>query len=163
MERKKNLNGTFEMALRLLAILTTCHKSFTVERIAIYSYFCIYLTDYNSKENSVHPAIPFRNSNYINNKQVINNAIEMLLSKGLIEPAFTNSGLMIQSSKMGDALYGRIESAYKDELVRSINRTHQLLSQKTDEMLKDIVYSNISKWGSEFINESILREFYNEE
>ena len=36
-ERRKILNGNFEVALRLLAILTTCKRAMTVERLSVYA------------------------------------------------------------------------------------------------------------------------------
>ena len=46
MEREvKILNSTFEVALRLLAIMVTCKKAMTIERLSVYSYFALYLSD----------------------------------------------------------------------------------------------------------------------
>lgn len=89
--QRKILNGTFEIALRVLAILTTCKKSMTVERISIYSYFALYLADYSQEEISIHPEIPYRNSSYINSKGVMMRALEMLMTKGLAECEFNST------------------------------------------------------------------------
>lgn len=157
-KRQKILNGTFEVALRLLAILSTCRISMTVERIAIYSYFCIYLTDYDENEKSLHPKIPFRNASFINSKEVIHNAIELLLSKGLIETDLSETLFKISASELGSALYAQIDGTYKDRLVNNIIRAHSLFGKKTDKMLYDFVYNNMSKWGSEFSYESVIKE-----
>ena len=158
MERRKVLNGTFEVGLRLLAILTTCKKAMTVERMTIYSYFTLYLSDYHSEETNIHPAIPNRNASYLNSKDVIMAALEMLLKKGLIESNVKSMSLKFQATELGNLLYRQMDGAYKDKLVESIKRTHSLMKGKTDRSLNDYVYNNMAQWGSEFEYESVLKE-----
>ncbi len=149
MERRKVLNGTFEVALRLLGILTTCKKAMTVERMTIYSYFTLYLSDYHSEEENIHPAIPYRNASYLNSKDVIMAALEMLLKKGLIESNVKSMSLRFQATELGNLLYGQMGGSYKNKLVESIKRTHSLMKGKTDRNLNDYVYNNMTQWGSE--------------
>ncbi len=158
MERRKVLNGTFEVALRILAILTTCKRAMTVERMTIYSYFTLYLSDYQSEEISLHPAIPNRNASYMNSKDVIMSALEMLLKKGLIESDVKATSLKFQATELGALLYGQMDGAYKDKLVASIKRASTLMKGKTDRDLNDYVYNNMAKWGSEFEYESVLKD-----
>lgn len=156
--QRKILNGTFEIALRVLAILTTCKKSMTVERISIYSYFALYLADYSQEEISIHPEIPYRNSSYINSKDVMMRALEMLMTKGLAECEFDSTSLKFKSTGLGLTVYEQINGSYKTKLVDSIKRANELMKGKTDRDLNDYVYNNMEKWGSEFQYESILKE-----
>ncbi len=158
MERRKVLNGTFEVALRILAILTTCKRAMTVERMTIYSYFTLYLSDYRSEETNIHPAIPNRNASYLNSKNVIMAALEMLLKKGLIESDVKTTALRFQATELGTLLYGQMDGVYKKKLVESIKRAHTLMKGKTDRSLNNYVYNNMAKWGSEFEYESVLKE-----
>lgn len=156
-ERRKILNGTFEVAMRLLAILTTCKTAMTVERLSIYSYFVLYLSDYKTEEKSIHPEIPYRNSSFINSNDVIMQALEMLLTKGLAECDVTAASLKFKATELGKSLYGKIESGYKDNLVASVKETHSLMKGKTDRYLNNYIYTNLAKWGSEFEYESVLK------
>ena len=162
-ERRKILNGNLEVALRLLAILTTCKTAMTVERLSVYSYFTLYLSDYKSDEDSIHPAIPYRNSSYINSNDVIMQALEMLLSRGLVECDVTKASLKLRSTELGITLYGQIEGGYKEKLVTSIEEAHRLMKGKSDRYLNNYIYSNLAKWGSEFEYESVLKEIGYEE
>lgn len=156
-ERRKILNGTLEVALRLLAILTTCKTGMTVERLSIYSYFALYLSDYKSEGKSIHPEIPYRNSSFINSNDVIMQALEMLLTKGLVECDMTAASLKFKSTELGEALYSQIDGEYKEILVDNIKETHRLMKGKTDRYLNNYIYSNLAKWGSEFEYESVLK------
>lgn len=156
-ERRKILNGTLEVALRLLAILTTCKTTMTVERLSIYSYFALYLSDYKSEGESIHPEIPYRNSSFINSNDVIMQALEMLLTKGLAECDMTAASLKFMATALGEALYSQIDSEYKETLVNNIKETHRLMKGKTDRYLNNYIYSNLAKWGSEFEYESVLK------
>lgn len=159
----KILNGTFEVALRLLAIMTTCKKAMTVERLAIYSYFALYLSDLSEEEESLHPAIPYRNSSYINSRDVILPALDMLLSKGVVTCDFSNRSVRFSATELGNALYGQIDSEYKQRLVDNIMKAHHLMGNKSDSTLNSLVYGKMAEWGSEFIYESIFNEIAYEE
>lgn len=159
----KILNGTFEVALRLLAIMTTCKKAMTVERLAIYSYFALYLSDLSKDEESLHPEIPYRSSSYINSRDAIMQALELLLTKGLIECDMTVASLKFKITETGCALYGQLGGIYKEKLVGSVKKTHALMKGKSDRFLNDYIYSHIEQWGSEYEYESVLKEIAYEE
>ena len=161
--RRKILNGTLEVALRLLAIMTISKIAMTVERLSIYSYFAVYLSDYRQGENSIHPEIPYRNSSFINGNDVIMQAVDLLLTKGLAECDVKSSSLKFKVTELGSALYNQIDGKYKDKLVESIKKAHKMMKGKSDRHLNDYIYSNLAKWGSEFEYESVLKEIGNEE
>lgn len=157
------MNGTLEVALRLLAIMTTSKMAMTVERLSIYSYFAVYLSDYRHGENSIHPEIPYRNSSFINGNDVIMQALDLLLTKGLAECDVKSSSLKFKVTELGSALYNQIDGKYKNKLVESIKKAHKMMKGKSDRHLNDYIYSNLAKWGSEFEYESVLKEIENEE
>jgi len=157
-ERRKILNGTLEVALRLLAIMTTCKTAMTVERLSIYSYFALYLSDYKPDESSIHPEIPYRNSSFINGSDVIMQALEMLLARGLAECVLASSSMKFKATDFGSNLYGQIDGTYKNTLVASIKEVHQLMKGKSDRFLNNYIYSHLAQWGSEFEYESVLKE-----
>lgn len=159
MERKiKILNGTLDVALRLLAILTTCKSQMTEERIAIYSYFVIHLADLRNTEKSAHPDIPFRYNGYMKSREVIQSAITYLISKGLVECDLRSKEIKYYATDMGCALYENIGGEYKDLLVVNIIKVNKSLSSMSDLQLSNIVMRNLHNWGSEFEYESILRD-----
>lgn len=158
----KILNGTFEVALRLLAIMTTCKRAMTVERLTIYSYFALYLSDLCKDEDSLHPEIPYRNSSYINSRDVILPALDLLLSKGVIKCDFSNHATRFSATELGTALYEQIKGGYKHKLVGNIMKAHKLMRRKSDKSLNSLVYGKMAEWGSEFSYESIFTEIYEE-
>ena len=119
-KRVKLLNGTFEVALRILAILTTCKTSMTIERLAAYSYFALYISDLDKEEYSLHPEIPYRNSNYINSRDVILPAVDMLMSKGVVVSDFSDTAVKFSATELGIALYDQISGAYKNGLKENL-------------------------------------------
>lgn len=159
----KILNGTFEVALRLLAIMTTCKKAMTVERLAIYSYFALYLSDLDKQEDSLHPEIPFRNAGYINSREVILPALDLLLSKGLATCDYSNRLVKFNATELGSSLYDHIEGEYKKKLIDNILKAHKLMGCKSDNSLNNLVYGKMAEWGSEFCYESIFKEIEYEE
>ena len=159
----KILNGTFEVALRLLAVMTTCKKAMTVERLTAYSYFALYLSDLDKDEESLHPAIPFRNSAYINSRDVVLQALEMLLSKGVAVCDFSRHSVKFSVTELGVVLYAQIGGEYKEMLVNNIQKADELIGLKSDKYLNDLVYGNMAEWGSEFSYESLFKGMEYEE
>lgn len=157
------MNSTFEISLRLLAILATCLKSMTVERLAAYSYFCLYLSDLDKRETSLHPEIPFRNSCFINSKEVILPAIDLLMSKGLVACDYSSHSIRFSASDLGVALYSQIQGTYKTSLEASIQKAHELMKRKSDSSLNALIYGRMADWGSEFSYESVFKEIEYEE
>ena len=159
MERKvKLLNGTVDVALRLLAIMSTCRTKMSEDRISIYSYFAIHFSDLRSNETSAHPDIPFRNSGYMKSKEVIPDAINILMSRGLVDCDFSNKEITYYATETGCALYEQVEGEYKKLLVENIIKVHHSLQSMSDMQLSNIVSQNLQNWGSEFKYESILKD-----
>lgn len=159
----KILNSTFEIALRVLAILSTCKSKMSVERLSAYSYFALYLSDLNKDETSLHPEIPYRNSSYINGKDVVLSAIELLMSKGVVSCDFSKRSIKFSVTELGAAVYERIEGSYKMSLETNILKAHEMMKKKTDKTLNALIYRRMAEWGSEFSYESVLKGLEYEE
>lgn len=159
MERKmKLLNSTFDVALRLLAILTTCREAMTEDRLTIYSYFSLHLADMRKGEKSTHPDLPYRYSGFLKSKEVIIPAVELLLSKGLIDCDFTTTNFRYVATEMGIAFYSQIDGEYKQKLIESINKVHYSLKRMSDQQLNLLISNELYNWGSEFKYESVINE-----
>ncbi len=158
MEKVKYLNGTIDVALRLLAIMSTCKCNMSEDRIAIYSYFAIHISDLRKSEKSAHPDIPYRYSGYLKSMEVIPSALNFLILRGLVNCDFSNNAITYFATEMGCALYEHIDGEYKKKLIKNINKVHCSLRSKNDLELKNMVSQNLHSWGSEFKYESILND-----
>lgn len=159
MERKlKLLNGTLDVALRLLAIMSTCKTSMTEDRLAIYSYFVIHLSDLQNNEESAHPDIPFRNNAYMKSREVIQSALNILISRGLVDCTISSTEIEYYATDMGHALYENVGGEYKKLLINNITKVHHSLKRIDDVQLLNIVAKHLHAWGSEFKYESILND-----
>lgn len=158
MERIKLLNSTFDVALRLLAILTTCQEVMTEDRLIIYSYFSLHLADIRKGEISTHPDLPYRFSGFLKSKEVIIPAIELLLSKGLLNCDFTTAKLGYIATDLGVAFYNQVDGRYKEILMESIKKVNSSLKLMNDEQLNLLVSNELPNWGSEFKYESVISE-----
>ena len=159
----KILNSTFEISLRFLAILTVCNYSFSEERLRAYSYYSIHLSDCDSTKNSAHPNIPYRFNNYLGTKEIMHPAIHLLITKRLIDCIKTSHGIRYSVNDLGKACLSIICGPYKDKLFEAIQEVDRLLSEKEDEQIRIEISSNLSSWGAEFTDESLLKDIDDEE
>ena len=137
--------------------MVTCKKAMTVERLSIYSYFAVYLSDLDKDESSLHPEIPYRNSSLINSKDVILPALDLLLSKGVVSCEFSRQSVKFATTELGDLFYRQLDGEYKEQLESCIIKAHNLMKTKSDKTLNHLVYGKMASWGSEFSYESVFK------
>lgn len=152
----KILNGSFEFALRTLAILVECATSMSEERIAIYSYYAIHLSDLREDGNSIHPDIPFRYTLYLRSKEVLTQAIVLLLNKGLIDIDTADNTLKYKCSETGEVLLSNISGEYKDRLLACVKTVDNQLQGKSDMELMQETLSHAHNWGANLNHELLF-------
>ena len=88
MENKKLkiLDGTLEMAIRLLCILRENPTSMNPERLIAYDYFCMFPADADSTRMNLHPATSYRSCSFIGENRTINSSLHLLLTKSDVRP-----------------------------------------------------------------------------
>ena len=163
MEEIKVLNSTFEIALRFLAIMTTCNIPFSEERLRAYSYLSIHISDIDDSKASTHPDLPYRFNHYLASQDIIHPAIHLLLSKGLIECCNTSEGVHFTTNDLGRNCFRLISGNYKVHLSEAIKEVDSILHNKNDKEVLSVIVPNIELWGSEFEDEYRLNAIDYEE
>ena|ERR1051326_5516665 len=154
----KVFNTPLEIGLRTLFILCKFSPAtLSLESLVYLDYFTIHSGDIKSGPKSLHPKYPFRSSEIIIKREILQKGLTFLLSKELIEVKLSNEGIKYSATKIGVHVESLFDSNYSKNLRTICDWVYNHFSSFTDKNLKDLADLNIEKWGGEFSNESKFR------
>lgn len=145
-------NTKVELGLRCLFILKALYPNFcSLDRLSYLDYLSLYIEDYKDKTTNLHPKYPFQSIEVLEKRQVLKKSILELALKGLIDVE-TNEGLCYRCN--GNTLWfiDGIQDKYSDHLMKNIQLIVQETKLKTDEELKNIIFSRKTDEKNEFNN-----------
>lgn len=156
----KLFNTPLELGLRTLFIMTRFYpENLSIESIIYLDYFAIHSSDIKEGPKSLHPKYPFRSSELVVKREILQKSMAFLVSKELVEIKLTNEGIYYASTDIGRHLISLFESNYSKQLVSVCDWLYERFSNLTEEDMAQIVSINIEKWGGEFSNESKFRGY----
>lgn len=151
-------NSPLEVGLRILIILAEVDDWCDVQRLTIYDYFLLHSSDINDGPASLHPPSPFRSGELAVKREVIQKGLQVMLSKGLIESSFDDSGIRFKAMDVARPFLDYFDSSYAQR-ARGIATWIESTFQELDAAeLQKVVSERSGKWGSEFIGETIVEE-----
>jgi len=134
-------NSDVEIGLRCLFILKALYPNFcTLERILYLDYLSIYIEDYKLNSTNLHPKYPFQSIEVFEKIQVLKQSVLKLSFKGLIDVEIEN-GLQYRANGNTSWLIDNIQSNYSIQLVENIKLIIEDTKFKTDQELKNIIFS----------------------
>ena len=156
----KLFNTPVEVGLRCLFLLYQFEPvSLSIDKLIYLDYFLIHSGDVSKEQKSIHPKYPFRSSEIVVKRELLMNALKLLISKELANIKFCSSGIEYQITYIGCKALDYFESSYAEEIKKVSKWIHQTYKDHTEEQLSELINANIQKWGSEFTNESKFRGF----
>jgi|SRR5690554_6798676 len=162
--KNRIFNSPLEIALRVLLILSFGKKnSFSLERLIIYDYLILNSGDIENAPESLHPSLPNRSSQLLVKRELLQKALLILASKELIVIKYAKPGIQYAPSKLTEPFVSYFESQYYENLKERIIWVAEAFKSRNDKSLEKFISLNLEKWGSEFLNESYMREELNYE
>ncbi len=158
-ERDSSLfNTPLEISLRCMFLLSKFHsEKLSIDKLIYLDYFIVHSSDVIKKSKSLHPKYPFRSTEIVVKREVLNKALILLISKELIKVGFSDIGIDYQISDIGMKVLQYFESPYAKLIKEMSELVYNNFKDYTEQQLLDVINSNIEKWGSEFTNESKFR------
>lgn len=147
--RNKIFNSPFELGLRSLILLSSSNKSISLERLIYYDYIILHSSDFDGPK-SLHPAMPFRNSEILVKRDILQKSIKALYKKNLIDIEFLKNGIHFRKSKKTPLFLNYLNSDYSSKLRERAAWVNKKFGRKSDPSLKKIIDSEIKNFGAEF-------------
>ncbi|MED3727082.1 ABC-three component system middle component 2 [Priestia filamentosa] len=151
-------NTPIELGLRALIILKEASpNSLDLSRIIIYDYLVTHSSDVDENVKSLHPAIPNRSGEIIIKRKVMQEGLNLMCSRELIDIDYTDNGIYYKANTLSEYFIKYFDSSYAKSLLEYSQWLNKTFKNYTDKELNDYISKNISKWGSEFARESLVR------
>lgn len=158
-ENKNVFNSPLEIGLRMLFILDALTpKTYDINTLAIFDYFLLNSSDFPNGPKSLHPSTPHRGAQLIIKPMVLQQGLNLMISKELINIDFTVDGIAYSSNLLTGKFIEFIDNEYSNNLKLRCDWIKSEFFNYDVTKLEIFVKNNIPEWGSEFIYESLIRE-----
>lgn len=149
---KQFYNHPIELGLRVLFILSTFKKEFSINQLINLDYLILYSKDIGGKEN-LHPIIPNKTSQILVKRNSMKLALNLLLSKELIKISTDSTkGILFSENNLTKVFVDYFDSNYSNRLKSNIDWVFINFKSFDEKHLQAYIDENIEKWGSEFIH-----------
>lgn len=144
----KVLDGVVEVSLRTLCILYEVRQAMTKDRLSVYDYFTLYSRDMDSKFDNLFSDLRMHSISYIGEIRTLPTAIDVLLSRELIDFSFEGGSLAYTVSAIGEQVVQNLLSdSFSHKLFEHIRQVNDYLKDYSDEELNVFVKEHITNWN----------------
>lgn len=150
-------NSAIEYGLRILFLLEAASdKGVDVQRLVAYDYLLVHSGDVEGGPVSLHPAVPFRGTELLVKRDLINAGLAQLLSRELLEKTFDSTGIVFRSTDLTTAFSKLLKSEYACLLRDRSKWVVEKFGEMTDTELLNFMAANVGRWGAEFDRHTAL-------
>ncbi|MDP4208268.1 MAG: threonine transporter [Bacteroidota bacterium] len=110
-------NNQVETGLRILCILNEAYPdAFDIQTLVYLDYLTVHSGDVDSNEKSLHPAVPFRTGELLVRSVLIQEGLELLINKTLIDKRYSNNGIEFCATEESTPFIESLEEEYSMHL-----------------------------------------------
>ncbi len=133
-------NNNIETGLRTLCLLNAFFpKSYDLESLVCLDYICVHSGDFEPQVESLHPPNPSRSGEIFIRRSIIENGLNMLIQKGLVNKLYLTSGIEYSATEFSSAFLDSMTSVYSLELISRAEWVNGRYGGYTREEIESIV------------------------
>ncbi len=135
----KLFNSPFEMMLRVLLLLSQDKKNYySVDRIVLIDFVSCYAADFQLPYSNLHGTNNYKFGEIASRRQLVQEAIKLLVTKGLIEVK-VDKGYLFCISVSGFEYAKKLESSYATEYKAISKSAIRKFRKESDENIMKLV------------------------
>lgn len=142
-------NSVLEVGVRTLLVLEALQEAVDVERLVVYDYLVVHSADFPSGPPSLHAATPYRSGQLAARRDLIQEAISFLVSKGLAISQPTVDGFRFTVSDAGIVFCSYLSSTYASAIRGRSTWLASAVHKLSDSELRQLVRSRALGWGAD--------------
>lgn len=152
-------NTPLECGLRALFVLDALRgRPADLQRLVSYDYLLVHSGDVQNGPSSLHPAVPFRGSELLVKRDLINAGLNQMHSRELLKKSFDASGILYCATQLTSAFLVLLSTAYAAALRERADWVVNNFSDVADSELDAFMSQNIGRWGGDFERLTALQE-----
>lgn len=149
-KQRSPFNSPLEIGVRSLVLLNSFYPmSLDVTQLVDFDYLLIHSGDAGGPR-SLHPPIPLRTGEIIIKRQLIQNALLLMINKQLIKRQVTERGIEYILTDSARPFLNSIESNYIYELRERASWVNQEFGNKSDVELRSVINKFFDQWTTSF-------------
>ena len=153
----KIYNTQFEVAIRILILLVRCERPLDIEEITTYDYLLLHLGDINKDFKSLHPDNPFHGIELYSKRNIIQDSLTLLVSKGLLLCDYNLNGIAYKPTEIGYDFLEYFESSYFHKLIKNADFINSRFINMNIKEVKNFINRNYEEWKDKFQFEVLFR------
>lgn len=145
-------NSPFELGIRMIYILMSVYpRTLDLQQLLYLDYASIYSGDLGGP-SSLHTPVPLRGVEYTTRREVIEQGLYLMSTRGFIDVKIGETGIQYQAGENAAAMIGIIGGSYSQKLRERCKWVTTTLGQKTAVELQALFAREGFRWGAEFVS-----------
>lgn len=152
-------NSPLECGLRMLFVLeASTGQAADLQRLISYDYLLVHSGDVVGGPESLHPAVPFRGSEFLIRRNLVHAGLNQMYSRELLLKTFDITGILYQATDLTSAFLALMKTSYARALRERSSWVVERFGVLSDGELGKYMSENVGRWGGEFERLSALNE-----
>jgi hypothetical protein len=152
-------NSALEYGLRLLFVLDAANpEQADLQRLISYDYLLVHSGDVEGGPPSLHPAVPFRGSEFLIKRGLVQSGLDLMFARELVEKRLTEEGMLYRGSQLTRAFLNLLKTPYAVSLRARAQWVIERFGPMSDETLNSFMSGNVGRWGAEFEHLAALHD-----
>lgn len=150
-------NTPLECGFRLLFVLDAGKGESDLQRLISYDYLLVHSGDVDGGPPSLHPAVPFRGTEFLVKRDLVRAGLDFMFSRELLDKRHSPAGIVYAKTALTRAFIGLLSTRYAAALKARANWVASSFGTMNDDDLGRFMSQNIGRWGAEFDRLTSLR------
>lgn len=145
-------NGPIEVGLRSLLLLAAAHPHcLDLQRLVILDYLLVHSGDLQDGPPSLHPPSPLRAGEVSIRRQLVQDGLLLLESKGLVARRFSEDGIRYVAEDLAPSVLDAYSSPYVHLLRDRADWAVERAANLDDEQANALFGETLGRWRTEFV------------
>lgn len=152
-------NTPLETGLRSATLLLACYPEICdLQRLVQYDYLLVHSGDVEGGPPSIHPATPNRAGELLVRRSLVEQGLIFMIKKMVIEQTFTGYGIGYLAGEYAPVFIDSLNSNYSKKLRSRAEWVTTRFQSVPNIELSEYMQSKWTKWGAEFVQESLFED-----
>lgn len=149
-------NSPIEAGLRVVMLLVEAYpRSLDVQRLVILDYLMLHSGDLDDGPPSLHPPNPLRSGEVSIRREMIEDGIHLMATKGLVSQNIDGGGINYKAEDMSAIFINAMTSPYSKLLYNRAQWAIEHVGFLSDADASKLLEKTIGRWKTEFVIEEL--------